>query len=155
MNLEKKECYFLGHKITEEGIFPDERKMDVVKNYPIPKNEKDIKCFLGLMGYYRKFIKNFAHIANPLTKLLKKENIFSWGFNEQLSFETLRDELLSPNILVYPDFEREFILTTDASGVGVGAVLSQELNDIEKPIAFASRTLNSAERNYSIVEKDY
>lgn len=150
----KQECYFLGHKITENGIFPDPRKMEVVKNYPIPKNQKDIKCFLGLMGYYRKFIKNFAHISNPLTKLLKKDIQFSWGYEEQTSFESLINKLLSPNILIYPDFDKEFILTTDASGVGVGAVLSQEIDNIEKPIAFASRTLNSAERNYSTIEKE-
>lgn len=75
----KKECYFLGHRVTEKGIFPDPRKKEVVKNYPVPKNQKDIKCILGFLGYYRKFIKNFAHISNPLTNLLKKRCIIYLG----------------------------------------------------------------------------
>ena len=153
-NFLRKECIFLGHKISEDGIFPDERKLEAVKNYPTPKTQKDIKSFLGLMGYYRKFIKDFAKIASPLNRLLKKDELFVWTQEQENSFRKLIKCLLSADILIYPDFEKEFILTTDASNVGIGAVLSQITEKGDSPIAFASRALNKAEKNYSTIEKE-
>ena len=92
--------------------------------FPVPEKEKDVKAFLGLTGYYRKFIQNFSSIAKPLITLLKKENKWKWTSEEQESFELLKSKLIEFPILHYPDYQQQFILTTDASGYGLGAVLS-------------------------------
>ena len=122
--------------------------------FPVPEKEKDVKAFLGLTGYYRKFIQNFSSIAKPLTTLLKKENKWKWTSEEQESFELLKSKLIEFPILHYPDYQQQFILTTDASGYGLGAVLSQGTLGKYMSIAYASRTLNSAELNYSTIEKE-
>jgi hypothetical protein len=150
----RKECLYLGHIITENGIKPDPSKIQCVTNFPQPKNPKDIKSFLGLVGYYRKFIKNFAKIAKPLTELLKKDSVFNWGIKCENSFQILKDSITFPPVLQYPDFTKEFIITTDASNFAVGAILSQGKVNHDRPIAFASRTLNKAEQNYSTSEKE-
>ncbi len=150
----RKECLYLGHIITENGIKPDPAKVDCVSGFPQPKNAKDIKSFLGLVGYYRKFIQDFAKIAKPLTKLLKKDEKFLWNNECGISFETLKKSIISPPVLQYPDFSKEFIITTDASNYAIGAILSQGKINSDRPIAFASRTLNKAERNYSTTEKE-
>ena len=115
---------YLGHKITDKGIYPDESKFDTIKNYPLPKNADDVRRFVAFCNYYRKFIRSFAEIANPLNNLLKKGSMFCWSKECQYAFDTLRRNLASPNILQYPDFEKEFIITTDASDVACGAILS-------------------------------
>lgn len=150
----RNETPFLGHIISEKGIRPNPEKLKAVKNFPIPKTPKNIKQFLGLVGYYRKFIPNFSQIAKPLTQLLKKEETFTWTDNCQKSFEHLRDELLKEPILQYPNFNEEFILTTDASKYAIGAVLSQGPVKNSLPIAYASRTLNPAETRYSTIERE-
>jgi hypothetical protein len=121
----RKEVTYLGHIIGENGVRPDSNKVEAVQNFPIPKNAKNIKQFLGLAGYYRRFIKGFSRIAKPLTNLLKKDIDFKWGDKEQESFDTLRDMLCQEPILQYPDFTKSFLLTTDASGTAIGAILSQ------------------------------
>ncbi|KAL4083037.1 hypothetical protein QTP88_028367 [Uroleucon formosanum] len=112
----KKECLFLGHIISEHGIKPDPNKIVSVMNFPAPKNVKQIKSFLGLSGYYRKFINNYSSIANPMTNLLRKDVKFNWDDKCQQAFDKLKTILCSEPILQYPDFTKEFILTTDASG---------------------------------------
>lgn len=151
-NFLQKEIVFLGHKITSEGIKPDEAKIQAVKNFPSPKNYKDVKTFLGMMSYYRKFIPNLSNLAEPINRLLKKGQKFVWSVTCQQSFDELKSLLMSSPILQYPDFTKKFVITTDASNVAIGAVLSNE--DKNLPIAYASRILNAAERRYSTVERE-
>lgn len=150
----KTEVAYLGHIIRSDGVRPDPNKVRARKQFPRPKNEKNIKQFLNLAGYYRRFIKNFSKIAKPLTDLLKKDNKFEWGDVQQKIFNDLRTALLTEPILQYPDFTKPFNLTTDASGHAIGGVLSQEEIGKDLPIAYVSRTLNKAETNYSTLEKE-
>lgn len=150
----RREVTFLGHVICEDGVKPDPSKLEAIKNFPTPKNLKEIQSFLGLTGYYRKFINNYSKLALPLTNSLRKDENFKWSELEQNSFENLKNKLLTPPILIYPNFDREFILTTDASSYAVGAILSQKLDGRDHPIAYASRKLNKAESNYSTIEKE-
>lgn len=150
----RHEVTYLGHVISEHGVKPNPEKIQVVENYPIPSNVKEIKQFLGLCGFYRKFIENFSKITQPLTKLLKKDQIFYWSQEQQRAFDILKSKLISEPILQYPDFSKEFILTTDASNFSIGAVLSQNHSGSDLPIAYASRTLNRAESNYNTTERE-
>lgn len=145
----------MGHLISENGVKPDPSKIVAVTQFPVPKNTKDIKSFLGFLGYYRKFIKDFSGLSKPLTKLLKKDVPFLWTSEQQLAFETLKNLLISGPILQYPDTNKPFILTTDASNYSVGAVLSQVNDDgHDLPIAYASRTMNRAETSYHTTEHE-
>ncbi|XP_076546690.1 uncharacterized protein LOC143305763 [Osmia lignaria lignaria] len=150
----RKEVTYLGHILTENGVKPDPRKLQAVKEFPIPKTQKNVQQFLGLTGYYRRFIKDYSIKSKPLVQLLGKGIRFKWTEDQQKSFENLRDELCTQPILQYPDFNRPFIVTTDASDYAIGAVLSQGEIGNDLPIAYASRTLNKAERNYSATEKE-
>jgi len=150
----RKEVTFLGHKISERGVEPDARKVESVKNLPTHKTVKQLKSPVGLVRYYRKFIPQFSKIAAPLHKLLKKDAKYMWEESQEIAFRTLKQKLTSQPILQYPYFSREFILTTDASNYGAGAVLSQGHIGKYLPIAYASRNSNKAERNYSTVEKE-
>lgn len=150
----RKEVCYLGHVITPEGVKPNPEKIRAVTEFPQPKNQKQIKQFLGLSGYYRRFVPNYSKIIKPLTTLLKKDVEFN--FNKQCveAFETCKKLLTSSPILQYPDFTKPFILTTDASNVAIGAVLSQGELKRDLPVAYASRTLNAAENRYSTIEKE-
>lgn len=150
----RKEVNYLGHQITDEGVKPDPQKISCVKQFPIPRNVKEVKSFLGLSGYYRRFIRNYGQIAKPLTSLLKKDVTFRWSDLCQQSFEQLKDLLTQAPILQYPDFSKTFNLTCDASDYAIGCVLSQGPIGKDLPIAFASRTLNKAEVNYNTTEKE-
>lgn len=146
-----KNVEFLGHVITPKGISPNPSKLKAVEKYPIPRTVKEIKSFLGLIGYYRRFIQNFAHIVSPLTKCLKKGSKLNIDDPDYVNaFHLCKELLTNAPILVYPDFKKPFTLTTDASNVAIGSVLSQS----NRPVAYYSRTLNSAERNYSTIEKE-
>lgn len=147
----KRETEFLGHVVTQEGIKPNPQKIICVQNFPIPKNAKQIKQFLGLTGYYRRFIRDYSRIAKPITKYLKKDAKLDINDPEYLnSIETLKRLLTTEPILKYPDLSKTFIITTDASNYALGAILSQD----DHPICFASRTLNDHEQNYSTIEKE-
>jgi len=150
----RKETVYLGHIISENGISPDPSKLEAIKDFPEPKRIKDIQSFIGLAGYYRKFIKNFSKIAKPLTKLTKKTEKFMWTAEQQSAFEELKERLMTAPVLRYPDFTQEFIVTTDASAYAIGAVLSQGKVGDDRPIAYASRVLTRAEQNYSTTEKE-
>ena len=150
----RREVTYLGHIISENGVKPDPGKIQAVKEFPRPKDQKTIKQFLGLAGYYRKFIANFSKIAKPLTDLLKKDVTFVWNSEQDTAFCSLRDALCSQPVLQYPDFAQPFVLTTDASGYAVGGVLSQGDVGKDLPIAYTSRLLNKAENNYSTIEKE-
>jgi hypothetical protein len=149
----KKELRFLGHKINEYGILPDPQKIEKVQEFPVPKNVRQIKGFLGLASYYRKFIKDFSKIAKPLNNLTKKGVEYDWTQECQNAFETLKGKLTQAPILGYPDFDKIFYLFTDTSGIGLETVLAQKDDqEKEKVIAYVSRTLNIHKQNYSIQE---
>jgi hypothetical protein len=150
----RKEVTYLGHVIAEDGVKPDPTKIRVIENFPTPANEKKLRTFLGMASYYRKFIKDFSKIASPLHRLLKKGAKFEWAEAQEHAFQNLKSKLITQPILQYPDFSREFVLTTDASNDGLGAILSQGDVGKDLPIAYASRSLNNAERNYSTSEKE-
>lgn len=146
-----KETNFLGHIITNRGIRPNPDKIAIIQKLQLPRTVKEIKSFLGLTGYYRKFIKNYSMIASPIIKYLRKDSRIN--LNDVLyieAFERLKKILINPPLLCYPDFNRKFVLTADASNLAIGAVLSQG----GKPISYASRTLNGHEKNYSTLEKE-
>lgn len=150
----KLETDFLGHVISADGVKPNPEKIKAISKYPIPKTPTEIKRFLGLLGYYRKFIPDFARITKPLTQCLKKGSKIKLDKNYTDCFEHCKTLLTNDPILQYPDFNKEFLLTTDASNVAIGAILSQGSVGTDKPIAYASRTLNSSELNYSTIEKE-
>jgi hypothetical protein len=148
-----KQLIHLGHIVTSEGVRPDPDKVKAISEFPIPKNMTDVKSFLGLAGYYRRFIPQFSKIAKPLNDLLKKNNQWQWEKEQIDSFHLLQTILTEQPILQYPDFTKLFVLTTDASGFAVGAILSQGKIGQDKPTSFASRTLNKDEQNYSTIER--
>ena len=158
INLEK--CTFfktkvmlLGHVLSTEGISPIPDKVKVILNWLPPKNHTQLKSFLGAIGYYRKFIKNFAQIANPLFNLLKKDVPYVWSNDCNASFERLKRSLITAPILTPPDYTKPFIIRTDASRSGLGGVLLQtNENGIEVPIYFESRSLSPSECNYSVTD---
>ena len=140
---------FLGHVVSEEGVRCSESKISAVKDWPVPATVKEVQAFLGLAGYYRQFVKNFSTIAAPLTVLTMKNTKFDWTQKCQDSFDTLKKKLVSAPILAYPEEGgSEFIIDTDASGFGIGIILSQTQNGKERVIAYASRSLNRGERRY-------
>lgn len=150
----KLETAYLGHIISNEGIKPNPDKIKAIENYPLPKTTKEIKQFLGLLGYYRKFIPDFARLTKPMTKCLKKTNKITLDSEYIKCFEKCKILLTNDPILQYPDFDKDFILTTDASNVALGAVLSQGTVGSDKPVCYASRTLSDSELNYSTIEKE-
>ena len=145
----------LGHVVGVEGIKPDPTKTEKVKSFPVPRDVTGVRQFIGLASYYRRFIANFACIVSPLHALTKKNAKFEWKTECQTAFNTLKELLVSAPVLAYPRFGLgvEFTLETDASGVGLGAVPSQTQDDGQlHPIAYASCSLDSSERNYGITE---
>ena len=138
----------------KQGIKPNPDKIEVIKNYHVPTTCNEVRSFVALVSYYRRFIKNLAAIASPLNALLMKGVKFLWSDECQVAFEQLRDALLTAPILSYPDFQERFSLFTDASNAGLGAVLSQFINGEEKAIAFASRSLKPHERKYATIERE-
>lgn len=150
----KKDVKFLGHIITSEGIKPNPDLIKSIKEWPLPLTIKDLQAFLGTIGYYRRFIQDFAKIVKPLTCQLKKDCKIEHSEDFVKAFEKCKEILMCSSILQYPDFSKPFNLTTDASNYAIGAVLSQGPTGSDKPVAFASRTLNKAETNYSTTEKE-
>lgn len=152
----RKEVEFLGHVVTTDGVKPNPLKVEAVKNWPLPKTPKELKSFLGTISYYRRFIPGFANIAKPLTKELrgKTRTINTESKDFQDAFSKLKGIMSSDLLLAYPNFDEPFILTTDASNIAIGAVLSQLQEGKEKPIAYLSRTLSKAEEKYSATAKE-
>ncbi|GBB91667.1 hypothetical protein RclHR1_19010001 [Rhizophagus clarus] len=149
----KAELEFLGHIISAQGIQTDPAKTEKVKNFPKPKNTTQLRGFLGLASYYRRFVPNFARIATPLNKLLRKGTVYQWTAEQDKAFNALKECLVTSPILAFPNFNKQFILFTDASILGLGAILSQlDEKNQEHVIAYASRTLNKAEKNYTATE---
>ncbi|GBM77385.1 Retrovirus-related Pol polyprotein from transposon 412 [Araneus ventricosus] len=150
----KKKLTILGHLVDEHGIYPDPQKTAAVTKFPVPENVSDVRSFLGLCSYYRRFIKNFADIAKPLHELLKKNAKFSWGTPQKESFLTLKKLLTSGPVLGHFLPNAETKIHSDASGYGIGSLLVQVQDGKERPLAYASRSLTAAEKNYSTTEKE-
>lgn len=153
-NFFAKHFEYLGFIITENGLGANPRKIRAIKNFPRPQNMKQIQSFLGMINYYRRFIKNFAKLAKPLTILCKSEQPFIWTESTQNAFDTLKNILCRDILLSFPNFEEIFYVTTDASDIALGAVLSQGELPYDRPIHFFSRTLNDAQRRYSTIQKE-
>lgn len=153
-NFLSKEIIYLGHKCSVDGVLPDPSRIEAVQKFPRPSKVRDVQSFLGLLNYYRKFIQNFSKIASPINNLLKKDTLFEWTEECESSFKELKGFLVNPPLLIYPDFDLPFNLTTDASKLAIGAVLSQSKVGLDKPIAYASRSLSKTEQNYSTTEKE-
>ncbi|GJR20538.1 putative reverse transcriptase domain-containing protein [Tanacetum coccineum] len=136
---------FLGHVIDSEGIHVDPAKIEAIKDWTSPKSPTEIRQFLGLAGYYRRFIEGFSKIAKPMTKLTQKKVKFEWGDKQEAAFQLLKQKLCSAPILALPEGSEDFIAYCDASKKGLGAVLMQR----EKVISYASRQLKIHEKNYT------
>ena len=161
MTLKASKCFFgksktlyLGHVLSENGIEPNPQLTEIVAKYKVPTNVKQVRQFLGLTQYYRRFQKDYAKIAHPLHNLTKKDVIFSWTPECQKAFDTLRNNLIKPPILAYPDMSRDFLVTCDASNKGLGYILSQEIDGKERVIQYSGRALRPPEINYSVSEKE-
>ena len=154
-DLFKKEVEFLGHRVSAEGVSCDPKKIEKVRLWTPPTTVTEVRSFLGMTGYYRRFIKDYADKAHPLTNLTKLTVAFEWDSDCEAAFEFLKHALITAPILSYPDMKKEFILDTDASGFAAGAVLSQVYDDgEEKPVAYASFTFNTAEKNYCTTHRE-
>ncbi|XP_058041463.1 uncharacterized protein K02A2.6-like [Ahaetulla prasina] len=146
---------FLGYRIDKKGIHPTESKVKAIKRAPAPKNKTELQAFLGLVNFYAVFLRNKATVAEPLHKLLGKNTVWSWGKPESRAFEAVKDLLSSESLLIQYNSRLPLVLVCDASPYGVGAVLSHRLpNGTEAPIAFYSRTMSPAERNYSQLDRE-
>jgi len=150
----RKSVSFLGHIVSEEGVETDPEKVRTIKEWPVPESSKEVRSFLGLASYYRRFVKGFADIAKPLHKLCEKNAKFIWNQMCQEAFDFLKEMLTSAPVLAYPQLGSQFILDTDASDVGVGAVLSQVQDEHERVIAYMSKTMNVHERSYCVTRKE-
>lgn len=150
----RTEVTYLGHKCSDKGILPDDSKFEVIRNFPMPENKDEVKRFIALANYYRKFIPHFAELAKPLNQLTKLRVPFIWSAMCQGNFETLKNRIINAVILQYPDYSKEFILTVDASKVAAGAVLSQNFDGNDLPISFASKTFTKGEINKSTIERE-
>lgn len=148
------EIKFLGHRISEHGVKPDPSRIDAITRVQPPRNQKELKSFLGMVNYYRKFLPNAAEIIAPLTQLLKKGRPFLLTDEHLSSFQKCKTALTQEPVLAFPDFQKTFIVTTDASEKALGAVLSQESSSGDRPVAFASRQLSDAESRYSALERE-
>jgi len=163
-NLLQSSLIFLGHKINSEGIYPDEGKINKIKNWRKPTTVEELSTFLGFTNYYRKFIDHYESYTTPLEKLFKngdecfkqknKKKIIDWNHEADKSFEELKCKLCQPPILSFPNNKDLFILDTDASFSGMGAVLSQVQNGRERVIEYGSKKFSNAEQKYCVTRKE-
>jgi hypothetical protein len=141
----------LGHIISSQGIATDPAKVSAIMEWPTPTYVKQLRSFLGLAGYYRRFVRHFAVIAKTLTSLLKKDTVFVWTAEHETAFNTLKQALTQAPMLAVPDFTKKFCIETDAYKIGVGAVLMQDGH----PLAYISKPLGPKTQGLSTYEKEY
>ena len=150
-----KSCVtFLGHVIDQHGVHVMPEKIQAIKDWPVPTCVKDVQAFLGLAGYYRRFIEGFSKIAAPISDLTKNSNEFKWTDREHQAFDQLKYSLCHDPVLILPDPDKPYVVRTDASGYAVGAVLLQDHGEGLQPIAYMSKKLSSAEQNYPVHEQE-
>ena len=155
-----KEIKYLGHIVSDEGVSNDPKKVEVILHWPVPKTVYDARAFLGFVGYYRRFIKDFSKVALPLRKLLiglesqgkkaAKHTPVDWADEEQKALDTLKSLCCQAPILAYPNYKLPFILHTDSSLERLGTVLYQVQNGVKRVIAYASRSVSKTEMNYPV-----
>lgn len=150
----KESVEYLGHIISSKGISTDPKKITTIQGWPQPKNIKELQSFLGLCNYYRRFILDYSKVAAPLTDLTHKDTPYDWSDRCTQSFLKLKKLMMTAPVLAIPDPELPFEVTTDASDFAVGGVLSQDQGQGSQPVAFTSRKMNPAERNYAAHEKE-
>ena len=148
------EILYLGHVISGHTIAPDQEKLKSVREWPIPKSISEVRSFLGFANYFRRFILGYATIAKPLDEITGKNAHFQWSEDRQMAFDTLRAALLNAPVLQLANISKPFRVYTDASDLALGAVLLQEVDREWLPVAYASRKLTSAEKNYTIAERE-
>ena len=162
LKLKAKKCYFfyneieyVGHIVGESGIRMMPGKVEAIYNWLIPNDRTELKAFLGLAGYYRRFAKGFAQRAVPLNKLTSKATLFKWGKEEQQAFNDLKTLLTNAPVLHKPDYTKDWVLDVDASQIALGAVLGQRTADGKThPVYYWSRQLAKAEQNYSTTDRE-
>ena len=148
------EIIFLGYVVSSDGIAPDPSKIAAVLKFPTPQNATDVRSFLGLCNYYRRFVKEFAHKAHPLHLLTRLNTPWRWTPEHQQAFDFFKKVLTEAPVLVLPDTTKPFVLYTDASTYAIGAILSQVYDDGDRVVSYLSRSLNSAEQNYTTTERE-
>lgn len=161
LTVSQEKCHFcrpslkyLGYVVDSRGLHVDVSKVEAMLNVPTPRNVKEVRRFVGMASWYRRFIPNFATILKPLTELTRKNVHFQWSHQCQEAFSTIKNCLVSAPVLTCPDFEKPFLLQTDASAYGIGAVLTQPYPDGERVICFLSRSLSKTEMNYTTTERE-
>ncbi|KAJ0392471.1 hypothetical protein P43SY_004345 [Pythium insidiosum] len=161
LSIKIKKCTFaatrleyLGHELTPHGVQPLQRLVDAVVSFATPTDATAVKRFVHLAGYYRRFVQDFGRKAAPLTQLLRKERAWEWGDAQHRAFECIKQELIQKPLLAYPDFDLPFVLATDASLVGLGAVLQQDQGGGLQPLAYASKVNSETQAKYPITELD-
>ena len=159
LRIKSSKCFFGMHQVEYLGfiiegntIRTNPKKIAAIEKFPQPSEPSDVRAFLGLVQFYRRFIKNFAFITSPLNMLLRKARKWKWDKAQQKSFEMLKERMTQAPILVRPDFTKTFKLYTDASKFGFGAILVQDSEEGERVIAYASRGTRNAEPNYGLTK---
>ena len=150
----KKHIQYLGHLISDEGIQPLPEKLESIAKMPVPQNAKQVKQFLGLVGYYRKFVPHFSDIARPLTQLTRKNEGFNWSTECDKCFHMLKDYLQEALILRYPDPTADYILYTDASKYTYAGVLTQSIDGTDHPVAYTSGLFKGSQLNWAALTKE-
>ena len=150
----KNKVYYLGFEVRSNGVNASPEKVKAILDWPRPQTVHDIRSFLGLASYYRKFIRGFSQIAKPLTDLTREKKTWCWGDAEQNSSTALKVVMATALVLRLLDFEKQFVVTTDASDVAIGSILEQDSGSGLQPVAFASRKLNATEIRYSAYERE-
>jgi hypothetical protein len=148
------EIDYLGHHIGQGKVQPRELKVEAIVNFARPENRKQVQAFLGLAGYYRKFVPHYAHLAANLSNLLKKNRKFEWDKAAEEAFWDIKSRLATRPILRSPDFNLPFCIAVDASDLAIGSVLFQVIDGYEHPVCFYSKKLNVHELKYSTIEKE-
>ena len=151
----QREVSFLGHVVSEKGVAVQQHKVKAIMDWPIPRSKTEVRSFLGVTNYYRKFIAKYSEIAAPLTDLTQNDVEFMWTEREQSAFELLKVKLTTADVLAHPDEKKPYIITTDASGFAISGVLSQDQPDgTRRPISYMSRKMQGAERRYAPHDKE-
>ncbi|GFR77085.1 zinc finger protein [Elysia marginata] len=147
---------FLGHRLGQGTISLQDENVEKVRNAPRPKTKKKVRAFLGLVGYYKEFVPNFAAISAPLSDLVRKgqPNTVNWTDSQEKAYNSLKFAVTSKQVLQLPDIDKRFILRIDASGRGLGAALLQESDGMLFPVAYASKKLTDREQKYSVIERE-
>ena len=151
----RSEVGFLGHRIGADGLCVSPDKVDAVKSWPTPRNVHDVRSFLGLAGFYRRFVKDFSKIALPMTELTHDKAPWQWGETQQKAFDQLKAALCSAPVLILPDPSKPFVLHCDSCKFAIGATLQQDHGNGLQPVAYRSKKLSKAERNYDVREREF